>query len=153
LLTPEERFHDCYIVNENGCWIWQKSTKRTGDGVRGQFWLNRKNLFAHRAAWLLFWGPIPDGLLICHECDVGICVNPDHLFLGTHKDNTKDMIQKGRANPRRGEECHYAKLTANDVIAIRRSKETGVALSKLYGVGEMEISRIKRNLRWRHIHA
>lgn len=77
---------------ENGCWNWTGFRFSFG---YGEFWLD-KNITAHKASWVLFNGEIPKGLCVCHKCDNASCVNPDHLFLGTHKDNTQDMISKGR---------------------------------------------------------
>lgn len=76
-----------------GCWIWTGSTKPNGYGninVAG------KTLMTHRAAWLAFKGEIPNGMQVCHHCDTPACVNPDHLFLGSQKDNMDDMDAKGR---------------------------------------------------------
>src|SRR5678816_769446 len=89
----------------DGCWIWtadkmtsqQKRRTQRGAGY-GNFMINgcTKRVFAHRFSWELHFGPIPPGMLVCHRCDNPSCVRPDHLFLGTHKDNTQDMIRKGR---------------------------------------------------------
>jgi hypothetical protein len=74
-----------------GCWLW------TGAGGRyGSFMLNGRRRDAHRAAWELYCGAIPAGTCVLHKCDVPMCVNPGHLFLGSHRDNTLDMINKGR---------------------------------------------------------
>jgi hypothetical protein len=81
-------------VDENGCWIWNRATYPYGYGHTAR---NRGNGYAHRVAWEIANGAtIPDGMCICHSCDVPSCVNPDHLFLGTHLDNVYDSIRKGR---------------------------------------------------------
>ena len=73
-----------------GCWLWSGAqTKGYGKISKGDY------LTAHRSSWALHFGD-PGGMIVCHKCDVPLCVNPDHLFLGTHQDNTQDMIQKGR---------------------------------------------------------
>jgi hypothetical protein len=88
------------VVPGDGCWEWTASRvgrNRPGGGY-GQFWCSEKQtqLKAHRVAWEQANGPIPAGMLVCHRCDNPGCVRPDHLFLGTPKDNTVDMVQKGR---------------------------------------------------------
>ena len=90
---PEERFW--YHVNKtDGCWEWTGYRDKVG---YGRFKMGTKKVFmSHRAAYTLFKGPIPDGLLVCHRCDNPSCVNPDHLFLGTHLDNNLDCVNKDR---------------------------------------------------------
>ena len=83
-------------IDENGCWIWQKT--KTVNGYAKIAW-KEKCFCGHRISWKVFRGKIPSGLFVCHKCDVRECCNPDHLFLGTHTDNMKDMHQKGRSNP------------------------------------------------------
>lgn len=88
------RFTEKYIpVTESGCWLWTGSATPAG---YGQIKAGRKLQRAHRVSWELHRGPIPDGLMVCHRCDVPSCVNPDHLFLGTAKDNFRDCVDKGR---------------------------------------------------------
>lgn len=77
----------------DGCWEWQGS--RMG-GAYGRVHVQRRGRYAHRVAWELTNGPIPDGLVVCHHCDNPPCVRPDHLFLGTVQDNTDDKMRKGR---------------------------------------------------------
>lgn len=79
-------------VPESGCWLFEGSTIKRGYGRLA----SSGQLTAHRASYERFYGPIPDGMCVCHACDVRSCINPNHLFLGTHRDNTQDMWQKGR---------------------------------------------------------
>lgn len=103
--TLRERFDERWEpVPECGCWIWTSYEDSKGYGVLS---VNRKALKAHRVAYELYVGPIPKGLFVCHRCDVGLplgsgslCVNPDHLFLGTQQDNMSDRVRKDRT--RRG---------------------------------------------------
>lgn len=96
--TTRERFDAKWVPEPNtGCWLWTAAdTGRYGyfrlDGKVGQ----RRSIGANRAAWLLYRGPIPEGMMVCHTCDTPICVNPDHLFLGTPLDNMLDKVAKGR---------------------------------------------------------
>lgn len=89
-----ERF-ESYISPEpnSGCWLWTASLDRKG---YGHMVVDGRLMPAHRLAYERYVGPIPAGLLACHKCDVRCCVNPDHLFIGTHADNMQDMVRKGR---------------------------------------------------------
>jgi hypothetical protein len=95
-----DRFISKVKKKPSGCWEWQGTMKKNGYGIfqdrtrEG----SGKQLQAHRFSFEIFHGEIPPGLLVCHHCDNPKCVNPEHLFLGTHKDNTQDMIRKGRQN-------------------------------------------------------
>lgn len=90
---PKARIKSKVVVDENGCWKWQGYISQNG---YGNSTLKNKRIQAHRLSYLAFIGEIPGGLFVCHKCDVRDCVNPDHLFLGTHLDNMRDMVQKGR---------------------------------------------------------
>lgn len=86
----------------DGCWEWQASTYGIG---YGQFHRDGVMTPAHRMAWQLTHGSIPDGMVVCHRCDNPPCVRPDHLFLGTNKDNSRDMVAKGRHKEQRKTHC------------------------------------------------
>lgn len=85
------------VNKTNSCWLWTGSL--TGNGY-GKINIDKKYISTHRLAWELVNGPIPEGMHICHTCDTRLCVNPEHLFLGTPKDNAMDREQKGRGNSR-----------------------------------------------------
>lgn len=92
----KERFETSFLGEPNsGCWLWMGGLRPPGYGqiMKTGF---PTSAFAHRVSWELYRGPIPDGMIVCHKCDTRSCVNPDHLFLGTNLDNTRDCISKGR---------------------------------------------------------
>jgi len=111
---------------------------------------------AHRVSWRLFRGEIPEGLNVCHRCDVPRCVNPEHLFLGTQQDNIADMMAKGRQQrvPRPGEANTQAKITEGDVRAIRAKAEAGepyTSIGREFGLSFAQIRRIVRRERWANV--
>ncbi|KKN16791.1 hypothetical protein LCGC14_0972530, partial [marine sediment metagenome] len=83
------------VKKTNSCWMWV-ATLHAGYGYVG---LNGKDYSAHRISWEIHFGKIPEGMLVLHKCDNPPCVNPKHLWIGTRKQNTQDMIKKGRATP------------------------------------------------------
>ena len=89
----ESRFWQ-YVHKSNGCWTWIGWKQQQGYGLIAS---GRNALLAHRASWMIHFGTIPHGLLVCHRCDNPPCVRPDHLFLGTYKDNSMDSQRKGRS--------------------------------------------------------
>ncbi len=134
----------------NGCWTWTASTGLNG---YGQFHVQRKHISAHRFSYVLFSGKIPKGKILLHSCDQPSCVNPFHLKPGTHKDNTQDMLSKGRSNPAFGENSGRAKLTDKQIQEIRAKYKPGknqwdkdsypiVKLAKEYGAGPATIHSI-----------
>ena len=90
---PVERFW-MKVEKTESCWLWTAAINKTG---YGDFYASRtKHVLAHRFSWVLHYGPVPDGLFVCHHCDNPRCVRPDHLWLGTTQENTADMLKKGR---------------------------------------------------------
>jgi hypothetical protein len=152
----------CKVAKGDGCWLWTAAKLKTGyGGFQLGTWGNSRVVRAHRMAWELTRGPIPRGLCVLHKCDVRLCVNPDHLFLGTKGDNVADMRAKGRANDTdgryKGSEHHNAKLTEDDVRKIRRryAEFSGYgacqALARDFGVSRRAIYQIVRGLVWTHV--
>jgi hypothetical protein len=134
----------------NGCTEWVAGKTSDGYGVIN---FNNKSLLAHRVAVELFLGISPAGMLVCHKCDNPACVNPKHLFLGSQKDNMKDMKSKGR---RKGVNCREmngrAKLTMSAAQEIRRKREIGYTLKQLateHSVASSTISRVIRQENWK----
>lgn len=154
MLKPEElksRFMDKVSPEPNsGCWLWTGTMSSTG---YGRLKVDGVMLPAHRISYSLFIGSIGEGKFICHTCDNRLCVNPDHLFCGTHDENMKDMVSKGRQSKENkyGASNGRAKLTDADVIAIRRSELTQAALAEQYSVSRSQISMIKTRVRWSHL--
>lgn len=129
---------DCGYPTPCHVWQWCTDHKGYGRGLERQGQRTR----AHRQAWIATYGPIPDGLWVLHRCDNPPCVNPDHLFLGTHADNMADMVRKGRSTL--GQRNGQAKLTDEDVVAIRTATDTTqVALAARYGISQPYVSRIR----------
>ena len=140
-LTPEQRFWNA--VDKKGtsdCWLWKAGRLGTGYGAFRGFGENK----AHRFSWVLHNGPIPTGLHVCHYCDVPLCVNPTHLFVGTDADNMRDMVSKGRA--KRGEHHVQSKLTNDQVAWIRdpENKQSGRSLSLDLGCSRSLVTAIRR---------
>jgi hypothetical protein len=97
-LTEKSREHfesRCFPITESGCWIWMGAIKKAKPGY-GWVRSKGKSWAAHRLSWTLHRGPIPAARHVLHRCDIPLCVNPDHLFLGTAADNMRDMAQKDR---------------------------------------------------------
>lgn len=147
-----ERFWSKVAVtaNPDKCWEWQASTGHFGYG-----WIawGKRPEHAHRVSWLLTYGEIPDRLFVLHSCDNPSCVNPKHLFLGTHLDNARDKEAKGRHIPAKGERHGCSKLTRIQVEEIRMryipGKVTQKMLAKEYGVTQAMIGNIVRGDNWR----
>lgn len=139
------------------CWPWMAARFQNGYGAISRY---RKNLKAHRVAFQMARGPIPEGAVICHTCDNPPCCNPAHLFIGSNRDNTRDCIAKGRYNafkvaPTRGEQRYNAKLNESGVRAMRSlyasGSHTQAELAALFGVSAFVVSQIIRRKKWKHV--
>lgn len=138
-MTTETHFNGRYIPEPNsGCWLWTSSVHQDGYGIMRD---KGKMRLAHRISWELHKGAIPHGMCILHKCDVRCCVNPDHLFLGSLKDNAVDMAQKGRVGNQ--------KISPADVLLIRAMGTTEAA--KAFGISIAQASRIRNRRRFSHV--
>lgn len=153
-------------VNKNGpipqhrpelgpCWIWTVATCFGDYGqISGGF---GRLVKSHRSSWVLHYGPIPTGMWVLHKCDVGRCVRPDHLFLGTRQDNINDMVRKGRqrSGDHNGIKHGMHKLLEEDVLDIRKKFETNLwtqrELAAFFGISFQMIHLIVRRKNWTHI--
>lgn len=130
----------------NGCWEWTGSTNTGGYG--NTRW-GRKTALTHRLAYSLSCGPIPDGACILHSCDNRTCCNPSHLRIGTHRDNMADMRIRGRRRGiGTGASNGRARLTQEQVDAIRRSPHGKIRLSRQYAISPAQIQRIRAGKQW-----
>lgn len=141
-----QRFVEKIKINdETDCWEWIGT--KNSDGY-GNFLVHDVVMKAHRISYLIHIGEIPSGMCVCHHCDNPSCVNPDHLFLGTHTDNMRDMTRKRRLKiPKlRGENCGSAKLSDLQVKEMRdiyKNEEISTGkLGKMFGISQPQAWRI-----------
>ena len=141
-------FHERYQVDpDTGCWLWIGATVTCGYGIYTAH--GEKN--AHRVSWVMCHGPIPNGLHVLHKCDRPECVNPEHLKLGTHQDNMRDLREKGRAYGAAGEANRSAKLTEAQVLKIVDDTRSARRIAQEYGVTDAAIQGIRQGRTWKHI--
>lgn len=143
------------VEKTSSCWIFHSAVNNSGYSsmVITESRGHKKTHMAHRISWELFNDLIPEGLCVLHKCDNRVCVNPEHLFLGTHKDNTQDAISKGRwiIPPRStGIDNPISKLTFDEVQQIRSLYVKGnqLVLAKQFGVSQSTVSNIICGTHW-----
>lgn len=147
--TLEDRFWAGCIKSEDAeCWRWNGNRQRHGYGLMNY---RHKDYLAHRVSYMIHFGPIPTGMVVCHKCDNPECTNPNHLFLGTPADNIADMVKKGRQSKDR---MRGAKVTVADVLEIRRLYAKGTPpkqLATMFGLSRSGIASIVKRRSWKDI--
>lgn len=140
--SPAVRFRRFFTPSdEQECWPWLGTVaKSTGYGSFAM--AHRLSISAHKAAYIFSKGIVPDGLFVMHSCDNRACVNPNHLSLGTHKDNMADMRNKGRK---------WSRLKEDDVRYIRSCSEKSADLARKYGVYSSVISNVRNFKSWKEV--
>ncbi len=144
----------CKVSVGDDCWEWCGSKDSSHYGMIKS--KGTKNVKAHRASDVVFISPIPTDMQVLHKCDNPGCVNPKHLFLGTHKDNMRDMAEKGRHNTKYGEQAPHVRLNWEKVSEIRlryANGETQEVVAAAFGINHADVSRIVLNKRWKLEHA
>lgn len=157
-----ERFDASYMPEPmSGCWLWLGSPR--GANGYGRIVVDGVVNPAHRFSWTLHYGPIPPDKYVLHRCDTPLCVNPDHLFLGTHKDNSDDKVKKGRQARgkrlaraqgnfvRRGELNPHSRLTEKDALAILRDRRPQRVVAERFGVTQSAVWSIKNGRTWAYL--
>jgi hypothetical protein len=148
------------VRKTEGCWVWTAATCTFGYGHLSTRGKHGGLIDSHRASWILHFGPVPPGLCVLHNCPGGDnprCVNPSHLWLGTHADNGKDRDTKGRSRYRtfHGADHGGSKLTDRIVLEMRevfsRGRISIAALGRKFGTSESNASRIVKRQAWRHL--
>ena len=138
------------VRQPNGCIEWQRGKTSAGYPV---FYLLGRNHYVHRLVWIFYKGNIPDGMLVCHHCDNPSCVNFEHLFLGTDKDNADDRDKKNRQSV--GSDLPQSKLGNPEVHFARQMYDNGLynqnELAELFGVNQSTISRALNHETWKHV--
>lgn len=134
---------------DDECWLWAAFKERDGYGF---LQLGRRALRANRVSWMIHFGAIPEGQVVCHRCGNPSCVNPAHLFLGTNAENTADSTAKGRRA--KGERQGSAKLCTSAIVAIRHLYQRGVLqvdIAREFGIHQTAVSGIVRRKAWSHV--
>ena len=152
----KQKILDLIEIDSKGCWIWKLS--KCKPYPYGQITIRHEEKImrttTHRISYCIWKGDIPENVFVLHTCHEYSCCNPDHLYLGDHKQNMKDMREAGRVSDKTGCKNQNAKLKEIDVVNIRELHAKGLnntEISIIYGITHQNIHRIVKNISWRHI--
>lgn len=143
----ERLYNRTVLSDDESCWLWLGAESSNGYGAIGV------DGSIHRVSYMIHVGPIPTGMFVCHTCDTKLCINPNHLFIGSHQDNMDDMNRKGRGL--KGEQASNAKLTEAQVREAHKRRSTGEKVRDIassYGVSHSTISLILSGTNWLHVY-
>lgn len=146
--TKVVRFMNNHVgYDSNGCWLWLGFVRSNG---YGQTCIGRGSELTHRLSYELFVGDIPDGMFVYHRCDVKRCINPDHLFVGTPKDNSQDRERKGRGNRGVLRSTQHIDCIKGEIFRMRESGFNYGEIGYLLGVSKSTVGNVLTNL-WRGV--
>lgn len=150
-LSVQQRF-DRQVKKSGGCWLWAAATDKNGYGIFRATVAGVEHKRAHRASWALSTGQVlAAGDIICHKCDNPRCVNPEHLFVGTHLDNMRDKIAKGRARVAVGTATGHAVLTEEQARSVLADPRPYAQIAADYGITASTVGSLKQRKSWKHI--
>lgn len=144
------RFNSRWLVNDSGCWVWSGGIDVNKNGIPyGYLWVSHtKKMRAHRFSYELHKEKIPKGLQVRHQCHNSLCVNPEHLLVGTSQDNMDDKVKANRQAKGRDHGRAQRKFTEDEVIYIRESPKKNKELAEEFDVNQSSISRIRSKENW-----
>lgn len=143
----KERIQNSVSIDEKGCWLWMGSKHRQG---YGNIRFKKKYGLTHRVTWEIYKGEIPTGMKVCHKCDMPSCCNPEHLFLGSQKDNVNDSQDKGRwkiGNPPRRNKLNYEQV--QEIKSLNEEGMTRKQIEKKFGISPTCVAKILTGISWK----
>ena len=132
------------VASFDGCWTWTRYAQRYA-----QIHWQGRIYGAHVASYIVHKGPVPKGKCVLHTCDNPLCINPEHLWLGTSAENTADKVRKGRQV--KGDKTRFCKLTPDDVMAVRAATGSQRAIARQFGVCKATVAAIRYRKSWKHV--
>ena len=152
--SPAKNYSDILLrilrntsIDPSGCWLWKGSKSVAG---YGRIKFDDVRWAVHRLMAHINISDVAEDSVVCHRCDNPCCVNPEHLFIGTQKQNVDDRDAKGRRNQARGERQGSSKLSAEQVLAIRLDSRKQSVIAAEYGISRAHVGNLKANRAWKH---